>query len=177
MRENASFLVWKVKSLPFQMACWEANTARSRGRVNFMSSFWDTVPTDSLLLFFLLPPIHLHTHTNPFSFCYRTGQGKEGGSARKFVGQCEVLLFHFCNWSKRDSQCTVRNLAFTNMTWNKGRIARKHQQFAFESSPSTNARLEPYPYWSSGSPCTTVWWSEQDGYWVISPKAHVKLVT
>lgn len=75
--------------------------------------------------FFPPPPIPLYTHTYPFSFWDRTGQGKEGGAAQKCVGQSEVLLFHVCNWSKRDTQCTVDNLTFTNMNWNKGNISRK----------------------------------------------------
>lgn len=49
------------------MACWEANTARSRGRVNFMSSFWDTVPTDSLLLSLLTHKSQATSSTLPSS--------------------------------------------------------------------------------------------------------------
>lgn len=147
MGKKASSLVWRVEGLPFQMACWNANTSTSRGKANFLS----LCPWAPSSFSFSFPPIPLHTHTYPFTFCYRTGQGKEGEAAQKFVGQIEVLLFHFCNWSKRNTQCTVGNLFFINMTWNKGGIARKYPQFAFESCPSTNARLEPYLYWSSGT--------------------------
>lgn len=136
------------------------------------------MPRDSLLLFFLLPPsLSIHTHT---LFHFGTGQGR---------GRKEGLL--------RNVQDRVKYCFFMSVTGAKGTLSalwiiwllpiwieikviypekKKNQQFAFESCPSTNIRLEPYLYWSSGSPCTTIWWSDQDRYWVILPKAHMKLV-
>lgn len=61
-----------------------------------------------------LPP--LHTPTYPFARCRRTGQGQEEGAAQGRAEQGEVLLFHLCNWGRRDTQCTMGDLGFPSRT-------------------------------------------------------------